>query len=326
MTDPRRLLVPRDIEDEFLLQARMNTAKGIETCGLLCGREERGTIRVSHLLIPPQAGTYNTVEMLDDQIVAGALMDNNLVVVGWVHTHPTQSAFLSSIDVHTQYSYQALLKEAVAVVCAPSYGTVKWLRSTQAGMRVVGGCDMGGFHEHVSKSRLYQPALNIWFVQDKVCTLDLRIPVGQADEDAGVIELAEGILPSRLPDAVGATDGTPERVDNEDDEENDEEGPIPTEGPSPVTGRMSPVPPISSPSGGGTVSSSKLRNIANKITKTESHVNFLSTCIRKQLLPKGFQLKWRSSYATDDATLKVIDKASQDLVKTCHCIGSLADN
>ena len=279
---------------------------------MLCGREEKGTVRVSHLLIPPQTGTYNTVEMLDDQFVASALVENSLVVVGWVHTHPTQSAFLSSIDVHTQYSYQALLKEAVAVVCAPSYGTVKWLRLTQAGMRVVGGCDMGGFHEHVSKSRLYQPALNIWFVQDKVCTLDLRTMVRRADEDAGAIRPAEGTLPSRLPDAVGTTDGAP------GEDEGDEEEPIRAEGPSSVIERASPAPPVSSPSGGGTISSSKLRNMANKIAKTESHVHFLSTCIREQLLPKGFQLKWRSSYATDDATLKVIDKASQDLVKVCH--------
>ena len=40
---------------------------------------------------------------------------------GWIHTHPTQSAFLSSIDVHTQHGYQSLCAEAVAVVCAPLY-------------------------------------------------------------------------------------------------------------------------------------------------------------------------------------------------------------
>ena len=131
-------------------------------------------IRVTHLLIPPQAGTFNTVEMLEDQIVANALLGKDLLVVGWIHTHPTQTAFLSSIDVHTQYSYQALLKEAVAVVCAPSYGVVKWLRLTEAGMRVVAGCDMSGFHEHFSKYRLYQPALYVSFYQDDVAVLNLR--------------------------------------------------------------------------------------------------------------------------------------------------------
>ena len=135
VSDPRRILVPQDLEEKFLLEAEENTAIGIETCGLLCGREEQDHIRITHLLIPPQTGTNNTVEMLDDQLVSTLLINHDLVVAGWVHTHPTQTAFLSSIDVHTQYSYQALLNEAVAVVCAPTFGTVKWFRLTEAGMR-----------------------------------------------------------------------------------------------------------------------------------------------------------------------------------------------
>ena len=99
MTDPRRLHVPRDFEDKFLLQAEANTSIGIETCGLLCGKEADESIRVTHLLIPRETGTYNTVEMLDDELVADSLISNNLMVVGWVLTHPTQTAFLSSIDV-----------------------------------------------------------------------------------------------------------------------------------------------------------------------------------------------------------------------------------
>lgn len=36
-------------------------------------------------------------------------------------THPTQTAFLSSVDLHTHCSYQLMLQEAIAIVCAPKH-------------------------------------------------------------------------------------------------------------------------------------------------------------------------------------------------------------
>ena len=38
-------------------------------------------------------------------------------------THPSQTAFMSSVDLHTHYSYQVMLDEAIAIVVAPSKGT-----------------------------------------------------------------------------------------------------------------------------------------------------------------------------------------------------------
>jgi STAM-binding protein len=43
-----------------------------------------------------------------------------LMVCGWIHTHPTQTCFLSSRDLHTSVGYQVMLPESVAIVCAPS--------------------------------------------------------------------------------------------------------------------------------------------------------------------------------------------------------------
>lgn len=34
----RRVLIPRDLTYRFLLLADSNTARGIETCGVLCGK------------------------------------------------------------------------------------------------------------------------------------------------------------------------------------------------------------------------------------------------------------------------------------------------
>lgn len=38
-----------------------------------------------------------------------------------LQTHPTQTAFLSSVDLHTHCSYQLMLPEAVAIVCSPKH-------------------------------------------------------------------------------------------------------------------------------------------------------------------------------------------------------------
>ena len=133
MNDLRTIIAPFDTEDIFLSQAELNTTKGIETCGLLCGRIDNGSgpIRITHLVIPPQSGTENTVEMQEDVMVGMHLFKANLQTIGWIHTHPSQSAFLSSVDLHTHHSYQVQFPEAVAVVCAPSYNSNKWFRLTR---------------------------------------------------------------------------------------------------------------------------------------------------------------------------------------------------
>ena len=77
-------MVPVELEEVFLNQAQENTLRAIETCGILCGSLDTGKIIVSHLLIPPQHGTYNTVEMLEDGKVAMYLIDHNLQSIGWI--------------------------------------------------------------------------------------------------------------------------------------------------------------------------------------------------------------------------------------------------
>lgn len=67
-----------------------------------------------------------------------------------IHTHPTQSIFLSSLDLHTHASYQRLLPEAIAVVCAPHEGPNAYgvFRMTDPpGLEIVLECqDEGAFH------------------------------------------------------------------------------------------------------------------------------------------------------------------------------------
>ena len=42
----------------------------------------------------------------------------DIISLGWIHTHPAYSVFLSSIDLHNQYQRQLLLPEMVATVCS----------------------------------------------------------------------------------------------------------------------------------------------------------------------------------------------------------------
>lgn len=46
----------------------------------------------------------------------------DVMVLGWIHTHPRQRCFMSSRDLHTQVGYQVMMRESVAVVVAPGEG------------------------------------------------------------------------------------------------------------------------------------------------------------------------------------------------------------
>ena len=112
----------RRMIDEFLSYSFEALEKGIEFCGILSGHyTQDGNITVTHLLLPKQSGTSdscqadNEVELFDYQ------MNNGIITVGWIHTHPTQSAFLSAVDLRTQMSYQSMFPHAIAIVCAPRF-------------------------------------------------------------------------------------------------------------------------------------------------------------------------------------------------------------
>ncbi|KAJ9100099.1 hypothetical protein QFC19_005779 [Naganishia cerealis] len=117
--------VPSQLISKFLNIAQKNTKKRVETLGLLLGTEhmQYGSIPqlvVEVLLIPKQTGTSDTCAMLSEEEVLAVSLERGLDCLGWIHTHPTQSCFMSSMDLHTHASYQQMLPEAIAIVCAPS--------------------------------------------------------------------------------------------------------------------------------------------------------------------------------------------------------------
>ncbi|KAL2760976.1 hypothetical protein ACRALDRAFT_1038074 [Sodiomyces alcalophilus JCM 7366] len=125
--DPiRPVFIPTRLKEEFLKIASENTRKGLEMCGMLCGRPINNALFVSCLLIPEQKCTPDTCETENESGMLEYCINEDLLMLGWIHTHPTQTCFMSSRDLHTQAGYQVMMPESIAIVCAPrhepSYG------------------------------------------------------------------------------------------------------------------------------------------------------------------------------------------------------------
>ncbi|KAL4708292.1 hypothetical protein ACJJTC_007698 [Scirpophaga incertulas] len=117
----RAVLVPAALLGRFLRLAAAATARNVETCGVLAGELERDQLKITHVIVPQQAGTADSCTTHNEEEIFHYQDKHNLITLGWIHTHPTQTAFLSSVDLHTQCSYQLMMPEAIAIVCAPKY-------------------------------------------------------------------------------------------------------------------------------------------------------------------------------------------------------------
>ncbi|TDG97636.1 hypothetical protein EPR50_G00209900 [Perca flavescens] len=170
----RRVVIPRDLTYRFLLLADSNTARGIETCGVLCGRLAHDQLMLTHVVIPKQSAGPDFCDMENVEELFSFQDQQNLLTLGWIHTHPTQTAFLSSVDLHTHCSYQLMLPEAIAIVCAPKHNETGVFRLTGPGMSEVSGCRLKGFHPHSKEPPLFSVCKHAVVKESKVILLDLR--------------------------------------------------------------------------------------------------------------------------------------------------------
>lgn len=154
--------------DGFLDLAMENTSKDLETCGVLGAFLKEGTYYVTTLIIPKQDSTSNSCQAFNEEEIFAIQYEESLLPVGWIHTHPSQSCFMSSVDLHTQYSYQVMVPEAVAIVMAPtdtsrSYGFFRL--SDPDGMNILRDCQQMGFHTHresVNGTPIYEDCSSIY--------------------------------------------------------------------------------------------------------------------------------------------------------------------
>ncbi|KAL4901375.1 hypothetical protein BDW74DRAFT_160360 [Aspergillus multicolor] len=160
-TPLRTVFLPPQLRSHFLSLAASNTRKNLETCGILCGTLISNALFISRLLIPEQVSTSDTCETVNESAIFDYCDSEDLMVLGWIHTHPTQTCFMSSRDLHTHCGYQVMLPESIAIVCAPSQ-TPNWgvFRLTDPpGLKSVLSCTQTGlFHPH-AETNLYTDAL-----------------------------------------------------------------------------------------------------------------------------------------------------------------------
>ncbi|KAF3334547.1 AMSH-like ubiquitin thioesterase 3 isoform X1 [Carex littledalei] len=145
------LHVPVKLMECFLRVAEANTTKNLETCGILGGSLKNRTFFVSTLIIPKQKATSDSCTATNEEELFEVQDKNSLFTLGWIHTHPTQTCFLSSIDLHNHYSYQVMLPEAIAIVMAPTDPERKhgiFHLTDPSGMSVMHDCQETGFHPH----------------------------------------------------------------------------------------------------------------------------------------------------------------------------------
>uniref|UniRef100_A0A7C9FFY5 MPN domain-containing protein n=1 Tax=Opuntia streptacantha TaxID=393608 RepID=A0A7C9FFY5_OPUST len=141
--------------EDFLQIAADNTNKDLETCAVLGASLEDEKFYATTLIVPKQESTCSSCQALHEEEIFNIQNDRSLFPVGWIHTHPSQSCFMSSIDLHTQYPYQVMVPEAIAIVLAPtdttqSYGIFRL--TDPSGMTVIRECREKGFHPHGDSS------------------------------------------------------------------------------------------------------------------------------------------------------------------------------
>ncbi|CAO3617453.1 unnamed protein product [Mucor hiemalis] len=130
----RRLFLPKGVHSKFLSIADQNNI-----------------LKITTLIIPKQTGTPDTCTTENEEELFDIQDKYDLLTFGWIHTHPTQSCFLSSVDLHTHCSYQLMLPEAIAIVCAPSqkpnFGIFRL--TDPPGLDVISNCKKTpAFHPH----------------------------------------------------------------------------------------------------------------------------------------------------------------------------------
>ncbi|KAJ6868477.1 Associated molecule with the SH3 domain ofAM 1 isoform 3 [Populus alba x Populus x berolinensis] len=199
--------------ENFMKMAKSNTDKNLETCGVLAGSLKNRKFYVTALIIPKQESTsdsvwqfhhglssaiaycfcyyisltvvecitFNQCQTTNEEEIFEVQDKRSLFPLGWIHTHPTQSCFMSSIDVHTHYSYQIMLPEAVAIVMAPrdssrTHGIFRL--TTPGGMSVIRQCQHRGFHPHDPPSDggpIYKSCTDVYMNPNlKFDVIDLR--------------------------------------------------------------------------------------------------------------------------------------------------------
>ncbi|XP_074141553.1 STAM-binding protein [Sminthopsis crassicaudata] len=170
----RHVVVPQMLCPQFLQFADANTVRGVETCGILCGKLMKNEFTITHVLIPKQSSGPDYCNTENEEELFLIQDQQGLITLGWIHTHPTQTAFLSSVDLHTHCSYQMMLPESIAIVCSPKFQETGFFRLTDHGLEEISSCRQKGFHPHCKDPPLFCTCSHVTVVDRAVVMTDLR--------------------------------------------------------------------------------------------------------------------------------------------------------
>lgn len=105
--------------------------KWVEVIGVLTGSLQNEETPVEQVVVedywPVGSGDAVSVNILEADPIMDILASKPTqdFIVGWAHSHPSYSPFLSQDDVNTQLRYQALWEESIALVIDPILITKK---------------------------------------------------------------------------------------------------------------------------------------------------------------------------------------------------------
>ncbi|XP_010259367.1 PREDICTED: AMSH-like ubiquitin thioesterase 3 isoform X2 [Nelumbo nucifera] len=136
---------------------------------------------ITTLIIPKQESTSDSCQTMNEEEIFDVQDKLSLFPLGWIHTHPSQTCFMSSVDLHTHYSYQIMLPEAIAIVMAPKDTSRQhgiFHLSDPGGVSVIRNCQQRGFHPHEEPedgSPIYEHCSHVYMNSNlKFDVVDLR--------------------------------------------------------------------------------------------------------------------------------------------------------
>ena len=110
----REVVIPSMLMGRFLDLAQTNTNRNVETCGILAGSLERNKFTITHVIVPQQSGTSDSCSTDNEEAIFDYQDNHDLITLGWIHTHPSQTAFMSSGPIiATERLYNFCIRGAV---------------------------------------------------------------------------------------------------------------------------------------------------------------------------------------------------------------------
>ncbi len=124
-------------------------SKWVEVIGILTGKIQNESTPLEHLVVTDYwaVGTGNavSVNILNAEPVMEILSKKKAdeFIVGWAHSHPSYTPYLSRDDIATQSRYQALWENSIAVVIDPTL-----INKNSYGLGVFrNASDLSGYYE-----------------------------------------------------------------------------------------------------------------------------------------------------------------------------------